>query len=212
MSTTTAEWTVLEKLLLAQAVYKFGEDNWFQIARNLKQHSMLDRQPDFFNQKNCSLQYYLLIESLETEKRQAKANASAQDMPPVVKLAKQLYIQRIDELKQAIKVDDEKFLKLIAEIDEIRAGKWDSKLAEQIKTASIEENDSTTPTSTTEQRKQEQEQLANEKQPEKIREKSSQEASTSTTTTTLPSSPTNTAIVTDVQQQDTQMNPEETRN
>ena len=51
MATITAEWTVLEKLLLAQAVYKFGEDNWFQIARNLKQHTMLDRQPDFFNQK-----------------------------------------------------------------------------------------------------------------------------------------------------------------
>ena len=51
MATITAEWTVLEKLLLAQAVYKFCEDNWFQIARNLKQLTMLDRQPDFFNQK-----------------------------------------------------------------------------------------------------------------------------------------------------------------
>lgn len=47
----TAEWTVLEKLLLAQAVYKYGEDNWFQIARNLKHHALLDRPSDYFNQK-----------------------------------------------------------------------------------------------------------------------------------------------------------------
>lgn len=47
----TVEWTVLEKLLLSQAVYKYGEDNWFQIARNLKHHALLDRPSDYFNQK-----------------------------------------------------------------------------------------------------------------------------------------------------------------
>lgn len=49
--TSTGEWTVLEKLLLAQAVYKFGEDDWVHIARNLRQHTMLNRPPEFFNQK-----------------------------------------------------------------------------------------------------------------------------------------------------------------
>lgn len=48
---STVEWTVLEKLLLTQAVYKYGEDNWFQIARNLKHHALLDRPSDYFNQK-----------------------------------------------------------------------------------------------------------------------------------------------------------------
>lgn len=50
----TVEWTVLEKLLLSQAVYKYGEDNWFQIARNLKHHALLDRPSDYFNQKVIS--------------------------------------------------------------------------------------------------------------------------------------------------------------
>jgi bromodomain-containing protein 8 len=50
----TVEWTVLEKLLLSQAVYKYGEDNWFQIARNLKHHVLLDRPSDYFNQKVIS--------------------------------------------------------------------------------------------------------------------------------------------------------------
>jgi hypothetical protein len=48
---STTEWTILEKLLLSQAVYKYGEDNWFQIARSLKHHALLDRPSDYFNQK-----------------------------------------------------------------------------------------------------------------------------------------------------------------
>ncbi|KAI7863214.1 hypothetical protein BDF14DRAFT_1734443 [Spinellus fusiger] len=127
---STTDWTILEKLLLAQAVYKFGEDNWFQIARNLKHHAMLERQPEFFNQKNCSLQYYLLVEDLEAERRQAKTGSvPAPDMPSVVKLARQLYMQRIDELKQAIKEDEAQFMLLVSEIDDIRSGLWDERLA-----------------------------------------------------------------------------------
>lgn len=48
---TTAEWTLLEKLMLAQAVYKLGEEDWVQIASNLNQNSLLNRQPDFFNKE-----------------------------------------------------------------------------------------------------------------------------------------------------------------
>jgi bromodomain-containing protein 8 len=51
---TNSEWTVLEKLLLTQAVYKYGENMWFQVARVLKQHGLLQpnqRQSDFFSQK-----------------------------------------------------------------------------------------------------------------------------------------------------------------
>ncbi|KAL0095821.1 hypothetical protein J3Q64DRAFT_1630928 [Phycomyces blakesleeanus] len=128
----TTDWSILEKLLLAQAVYKFGEDNWVQIARNLKHHAMLQRQPEFFNQKNCSLQYYLLVEDLEAERRLSKAGP-IQDMPSVVKLARQLYMQRMDELKSAIKKDEEEFIRLVSEIDDIKAGRWDSRLVDLVK-------------------------------------------------------------------------------
>ncbi|KAI8087338.1 hypothetical protein BDF21DRAFT_414181 [Thamnidium elegans] len=120
----TAEWTVLEKLLLSQAVYKYGEDNWFQIARNLKHHALLDRPSDYFNQKNCSLQYYLMVEEMNKQKRQTLSN----DMPTVVRIARELYALRLEELKKAISEDEEKFLILISEIDDIRAGKWDNQL------------------------------------------------------------------------------------
>lgn len=53
-------------------------------------------------------------------------------MAPVVKLARQLYLERIDELKAHIKEDEESFRKLVTEIDEIRSGKWDAKLKELI--------------------------------------------------------------------------------
>lgn len=50
------------------------------------------------------------------------------DMPVVVQLARQLYTLRLNELKKAINEDEEKFLSLVAEIDDIRAGKWDNQL------------------------------------------------------------------------------------
>ncbi|KAK4511584.1 Protein ssh4 [Mucor velutinosus] len=121
---SSLEWTILEKLLLSQAVYKYGEDNWFQVARNLKHHALLDRPSDYFNQKNCSHQYYSMVSELNKEKKGASTN----DMPVVVQLARQLYTLRLEELKKAINEDEEKFLTLIAEIDDIRAGKWDNQL------------------------------------------------------------------------------------
>lgn len=50
------EWTILEKLLLTQAVHKYGENMWFQVARVLKQNELLRQQDlkrpsDFYNQK-----------------------------------------------------------------------------------------------------------------------------------------------------------------
>ena len=51
-----SEWTILEKLLLTQAVYKYGENMWFQVARVIKQHDLvqlqnIERSPDFYSQK-----------------------------------------------------------------------------------------------------------------------------------------------------------------
>ncbi|KAI8986040.1 hypothetical protein BDB01DRAFT_787469 [Pilobolus umbonatus] len=124
---STTEWTVLEKLLLSQAVYKYGEDNWHEIAKKLKQHALLHRPSDYFNQKNCSLQYYLMVEDMNQEKRPSVS----QDMPAVVQLARKLYSMRIDELKKQIGEDEEEFLALLSEIEDIHAGKWDDRLLKE---------------------------------------------------------------------------------
>lgn len=46
------EWTILEKLLLSQAVYKYGEQSWLQVSSVLKQNALIQhRQSDFFDDK-----------------------------------------------------------------------------------------------------------------------------------------------------------------
>lgn len=44
-------WSILEKLLLAQCVYKFGEDNWPLISKTLRQNILTHRSQEFYNQK-----------------------------------------------------------------------------------------------------------------------------------------------------------------
>ena len=46
-------WSILEKLLLAQCVYKFGEDNWPLISKTLRQNVLTHRSQEFYNQKVC---------------------------------------------------------------------------------------------------------------------------------------------------------------
>ncbi|KAG0321130.1 hypothetical protein BGZ99_004108 [Dissophora globulifera] len=124
-------WSVLENLILAQAIYKCGDTNWVAIARTIKGHPQVHRSSNFFSQK--------LLENLEAETRskQSRGNesgaSSAQDLPSVVKLAGQLYNQRIVEIKALIRKDEERFRALVAELDEIRQGKWDRQLAEELK-------------------------------------------------------------------------------
>ncbi|KAI8642147.1 hypothetical protein BD408DRAFT_475933 [Parasitella parasitica] len=126
------EWTILEKLLLTQAVYKYGENMWFQVARVIKQHELvqlqnIERSPDFYSQKNCSYQYYLLVENLHAES-QALRHDITNDMPVVVRLARHLYLQRIDEIKDRLAQDQKEFDQLAIEIHSIKAGEWDHKL------------------------------------------------------------------------------------
>ncbi|KAJ2963160.1 hypothetical protein NQZ79_g1872 [Umbelopsis isabellina] len=144
-SNDSQQWSILEKLLLAQCVYKFGEDNWPLISKTLRQNVLTSRTQDFFNQKNCSLEYFTMIEQLDSSRRFSAPTPTpaTQDMPPVVRLARQLYLERMEELKAQIKADEDSFRKLVTEIDEIRSGKWDSKLKELIPASEMESNEPT---------------------------------------------------------------------
>lgn len=70
-------------------------------------------------------------------------------MPVVVRIARDLYSLRLEELKKAISEDEEKFLQLVSEIDEIRAGKWDNQLLGLPETTIVESNTSVEPPATT---------------------------------------------------------------
>ncbi|KAG0022031.1 Bromodomain-containing protein 8, partial [Entomortierella chlamydospora] len=137
-------WSVLENLILVQAIYKCGDTNWVAIARTIKGHPQVHRSSNFFSQRSCAIQYTQLLENLEAETRSKhsrgnEAGTSAtQEIPSVVKLAGQLYNQRILEIKALIRKDEERFRALVAELDEIRQGKWDSQLAEELKNNPVE--------------------------------------------------------------------------
>ncbi|KAI9279192.1 hypothetical protein BY458DRAFT_64638 [Sporodiniella umbellata] len=129
MPFTENEWTILEKLLLSQAVYKHGEHSWLQVSSALKQHALIQhRQSDFFDYQNCSLQYGLLVENLVAE------NNRDDSLPIVVRLAKTLYTQRIEEIKRALLHDELELDELVSEIDSIRKGEWDEKILVEYQT------------------------------------------------------------------------------
>ncbi|GBC08089.1 hypothetical protein RclHR1_00790039 [Rhizophagus clarus] len=138
-------WTTFEKLLLIQSVYKHG-DNWLAISRTLKHHPMVSHTPEFFTVKNCSNKYNSLVEPLKYEaeiedehkKRSGEYVNDKQRMPWTAKLARQLYHERIVELKSDIMSSEKRFRDLVNEIDDIKSGKSDNKFAEMIKKRELE--------------------------------------------------------------------------
>ncbi|KAI9088025.1 hypothetical protein DFS34DRAFT_481208 [Phlyctochytrium arcticum] len=123
-------WTVLENLILAQAVYKHGEDSWAQVAKVLRGHAALDRPMEFFTPKNCEKQYQALLSAVLGDEQFLLAG---QDMPPVAKLARRLHLQRIEEVKEILKRDEQEFRQLVQDIEEIKNGRWDDKLRHEFK-------------------------------------------------------------------------------
>ncbi|KAF0445354.1 Bromodomain-containing protein [Gigaspora margarita] len=115
-------WTPFEKLLLVQLAYKH-QDNWQLV--------------------NCSSKYRALIEPYEREefenenkKKLGDISASLNDehrMPPAAKLARKLYQDRILELRSQVSLTEQRLRSIFTEIEDIKAGKYDDKLAEILK-------------------------------------------------------------------------------
>ncbi|KAF9284916.1 hypothetical protein BGZ68_004314 [Mortierella alpina] len=99
----------------------------------MKGHPQIHRSSNFFSQKSCAIQYTQLLENLEAETRSKQVRGNDADIPSVVRLANQLYNQRIQELRLLIQKDEQRFRTLVAELDDIRQGKWDSQLEEELR-------------------------------------------------------------------------------
>ncbi|CAG8452013.1 8751_t:CDS:2 [Cetraspora pellucida] len=135
-------WTPFEKLLLVQLAYKY-QDNWQLVVRNIKSNAMISHPPEFFTQKNCSSKYRALIEPYERDeienenkKKLGDISASLNDehrMPPAAKLARKLYQDRILELRSQVSSTEQRLRNIFTEIEDIKAGKYDDKLAEMLK-------------------------------------------------------------------------------
>ena len=69
-------WSAKEKLYLALAVLRIGDQNWMSVSRSLKPFQDSTRPKDWFSQRNCAQQYGSLLELVETPKRKKRSSAS----------------------------------------------------------------------------------------------------------------------------------------
>ena len=60
-------WSIKELLGLASAVLRSGDQNWVSVSRQMKPFAEALRPSDWFSQKNCALQYNLLLEKAEQQ-------------------------------------------------------------------------------------------------------------------------------------------------
>ncbi|XP_074642906.1 bromodomain-containing protein 8-like isoform X6 [Tubulanus polymorphus] len=122
-------WTVKEKLSLACSVRRSGDQNWVSVSRAIKPFGEKRRPPDWFNQKNCALQYADMLDKVETPKR--KRGDQGHIETPGDQIIRKLTIERIEELKRMVQEEQQEYKKLKSERDAIRAGEFDDTIKEK---------------------------------------------------------------------------------
>ncbi|KAI0092415.1 hypothetical protein BDY19DRAFT_924232 [Irpex rosettiformis] len=123
----------LERLILVQAVYEFGNNAWAEVSKLLSSHPMLSHSDLKFSPTFCNVVYLRLMQDagLECPSDMRKAPVHRQ-------LAKIHYDKRVEEVRALLLAEESKFRKIVGEIDDIRAGRWDSRILEGDKSESIE--------------------------------------------------------------------------
>ncbi|KAI0773360.1 hypothetical protein BC629DRAFT_716181 [Irpex lacteus] len=115
----------LERLILVQAVYEFGNSAWPEVSKLLGSHPMLSHSDQNFTPTFCNAVYLKLMRDagLEcppaTESRRAIVHRQ---------LAKIHYDKRVEEVRALLLAEESKFRKIVGEIDDIRAGRWDRRI------------------------------------------------------------------------------------
>ncbi|CAG5135672.1 unnamed protein product, partial [Candidula unifasciata] len=117
-------WSIREKLCLASAVFKIGDQNWVSVSRAIKPYAEPSRPPEWFHQKNCLLQYYDLMEQLEQPKRKRGGEKSESDTPSL-QIMRRMTIERSEQLKKEILEMQQKFKQMKSDVEFIKAGIWD---------------------------------------------------------------------------------------
>ncbi|KAF8261396.1 hypothetical protein EI94DRAFT_1746111 [Lactarius quietus] len=128
----TGELNNLERLILAQAVYELGSNAWTAVSNILTRHPLIIKRDDLaFSPTACQNIYDHLLNSLgldsaEPEKQPRNAHSNN------LKLAQRMYQARVLELKQLILEEETRFRSVVAEIEAIRAGKWDAQIEKRL--------------------------------------------------------------------------------
>merc|ERR1719259_1175109 len=138
-------WSIKELLGLASAVLRSGDQNWVSVSRQMKPFAEALRPSDWFSQKNCALQYNLLLEKAEQQadtprrgersKRGGGGGGSSDEgttpgsksltvQTPGEAIVKRLTAERMTEIRDQLAREGEEIKKLEAEV-ELLSGKDD---------------------------------------------------------------------------------------
>ncbi|KAG1755651.1 hypothetical protein EDB19DRAFT_1901855 [Suillus lakei] len=128
--------TNVECLLLAQAVYEYGANAWQQVSKLLSKHPIISRPKTFFSANSCRDIYARLMNDAQLECSESDANSPHALVN--LKLAQKFYSARLLELRDLIAAEEVKFKSIVAEIQDIRAGKWDDKIRAKLSGVEIE--------------------------------------------------------------------------
>ncbi|XP_075227014.1 bromodomain containing 8 isoform X2 [Lycorma delicatula] len=123
-------WSTKEKLALASSVLRSGDQNWMSVSRVIRTLGEPNRPPDWFSQKQCAVQYDLLLNNVGTpkrKKRNEKAHENNVDTPGET-IVRKLTQERMEELKMLMAEYRTLYLKEKREYDDINLGKADDKL------------------------------------------------------------------------------------
>ncbi|KIL70022.1 hypothetical protein M378DRAFT_6965 [Amanita muscaria Koide BX008] len=112
----------VESLVLAQAVWEFGGDAWDTVADMLSDHPLLSRPKNFFTSQSCHKMYIMLMK--EAALPCDAESSTVVHSPENLELAQKFYQIRLEELKSLIVAEETKFKTILAEIKEIKEGRW----------------------------------------------------------------------------------------
>ncbi|KAK9509947.1 hypothetical protein O3M35_004831 [Rhynocoris fuscipes] len=135
-------WTPYDKLSLASAVLRTGDQNWNAVARatrnifeeNTKYLIEEKRSPDWFSNKQCAAQYEALLKNIgpRRKKKTDKTGTEHTGDSPNDIIISAVRQECIEELKRSMATTQALYLKLHKEYEDIQAGKMDLKLEEML--------------------------------------------------------------------------------
>ncbi|KAJ3722892.1 hypothetical protein C8R42DRAFT_720059 [Lentinula raphanica] len=101
----------LDCLILAQSVYEFGASSWSAVAKLLSKHPLLQHPKSFFTAQTCEALY-----------KQMRNDAALEMQTRTMRdtLAQIYYEARVLELRDLISVEEQKFKKVLSEIEELK--------------------------------------------------------------------------------------------
>ncbi|XP_011699489.1 PREDICTED: bromodomain-containing protein 8 isoform X2 [Wasmannia auropunctata] len=115
-------WTTREQLCLASSVLKTGDQNlnFMSVSRSLKPFAEKEpvRPADWFSFKSCAAQYSHLLDHVNTPKRKKRESGETAFESVVRKLTQ----ERISELTQTLSRQKEEYLRLKADLSQLKSG------------------------------------------------------------------------------------------